>query len=272
LPVNCAPLWVTVWRLSAGSDQENIVVLESLQKIRIVLIATTHPGNVGATARAMCNMGLANLYLVRPERYPHADAEARAAGAVHILRGATIVQSLDEALAGCSLVVGTSARERRIPWPVLPARQAVEQVIQEASEPGSGDIAILFGREEHGLTNDELQRCNLHLTIPSNPDYSSLNLAMAVQLIAYELRVAALEGMTLSATEKWDQPWADAQTIEHMLHQLEEVLVATTFLDPQNPRQVMTRLRRMFARNRLDKIEVGILRGMLAFILQRLKP
>jgi tRNA (cytidine32/uridine32-2'-O)-methyltransferase len=220
----------------------------------------------------MCNMGLANLYLVRPERYPHADAEARAAGAVHILQGATIVQTLDEALAGCSLVVGTSARERRIPWPVLPARQVAEQVIAEASQQESGDIAILFGREEHGLTNDELQRCNLHLTIPSNPEYSSLNLAMAVQLICYELRVAASQSEPVSPTEKWDQPWADAQTVEHMLRQLEEVLIATTFLDPQNPKQVMTRLRRLFARTRLDKIEVGILRGVLAFILQRLKP
>lgn len=245
---------------------------DCLQKIRIVLLATTHPGNIGATARAMCNMGLARLYLVRPEKYPHADAEARAASAVHILDSACVVQTLDEALAGCSLVVGTSARERRIPWPVLPARAVAQQVIAEAQQTDSGDVAILFGREEHGLLNEELQRCNLHLTIPSNPDYSSLNLAMAVQLICYELRVAALDEPSPDATAKWDQPWADAQQVEHLLRQLEEVMVAVSFLDPDNPKQVMTRLRRMFARNRLDKLEVGILRGLLAFILQRVKP
>jgi tRNA (cytidine32/uridine32-2'-O)-methyltransferase len=250
---------------------------ECLQKIRIVLMATTHPGNIGAVARAMSNMGLAQLYLVRPEKYPHPDADARAASAVHILQAATVVQSIDEALEGCSYVVGTSARERRIPWPVLPAREVTEKVIREAQQEESGDIAILFGREEHGLTNEELHRCNIHLTIPSNPEYSSLNLAMAVQLIAYELRVAALNpkegtGKECSSTEQWDQPWADARATEQLIHQFEEVLVASSFLDPDNPKQVMTRLRRLFMRTRLDKLEVGILRGALAFILQRLKP
>lgn len=247
-------------------------MLEHLQRIRIVLIATTHPGNIGAVARAMCNMGLARLYLVRPEKYPHPDAVARAASAGHILDQAQIVGSLDEALAGCSLVVGTSARERRIPWPVLPAREVAGQIMREAQRE-EGEIAVLFGREEHGLTNDELQRCNLHLTIPSNPEYSSLNLAMAVQLISYELRLAAVdEQIATTATEQWDQPWADAQQVEYMIKQLEEVLEAITFLDPANPKQVMTRLRRLFARTRLDKIEIGILRGMFAFILQRVKP
>jgi tRNA (cytidine32/uridine32-2'-O)-methyltransferase len=244
-------------------------MLEDLQRIRIVLIATTHPGNIGAVARAMCNMGLARLYLVRPEKYPSADADARAASAVHILYEAQTVQTLDEAIDGCTLVVGTSARERRIPWPILPARAVAEQVMVEASQ-AQGDIAILFGREEHGLTNEELQRCNLHLTIPSNPDYSSLNLAMAVQLISYELRIAAMNEPTAEATDNWDQPWAEVQTVDYMLKQLEEVAVAIGFLDPQNPKQVMTRLRRLFTRLRLDKTEVGILRGLFAFIQQRL--
>lgn len=236
-------------------------------------MATTHPGNIGAVARAMCNMGLARLYLVRPEKYPHPDADARAASAVHLLHSATVVQSIDEALEGCTLVVGTSARERRIPWPILPARQVAEQVMAEANQTESGDIAILFGREEHGLTNDELHRCNVHLTIPSNPEYSSLNLAMAVQLICYELRVAATnESKVPTSMDNWDQPWADVQATEYMVRQLEEVLVASSFLDPENPKQVMTRLRRLFARTRLDKVEVGILRGALAFILQKLKP
>ena len=149
--------------------------------IRIVLVNTSHPGNIGGAARAMKNMGLSRLYLVAPQEYPSDKAVWRSAGATDVLDDAVVVETLDEAIAGCSLVVGTSARERRIPWPLLDPRQCGESVWAEA---GSHEVAIVFGREDRGLTNDELQKCHYHVAIPANPDYSSLNLAMAVQILA----------------------------------------------------------------------------------------
>lgn len=235
---------------------------DSFPNIRIVLVNTSHPGNIGGTARAMKNMGLGRLYLVAPKEFPSDTAVWRSAGAVDVLDNAVVVDSLDEAIAGCSLVVGTSARERRIPWPLLDPRECGESVWQESRQH---EVAVVFGREDRGLTNEELHKCNYHVHIPANPDYSSLNLATAVQVICYEIRMAyltATQGKALPPTE-WDMPPADAQSLEAYYQHLEETLVSIGFLDPSNPKQTMTRLRRLYNRVRLDQMELNILRGVL---------
>ena len=163
-------------------------MIDLLKNIRIVLVNTTHPGNIGGVARAMKNMGLEKLYLVEPKEFPSHRAFQRAAHALDILDNAVIVDSLDAAVDGCGLVVGTSARSRGIPWPMLNPRECGRKAVSEA---GEYDVALVFGREDRGLTNEELQRCTFHVHIPTNPDYSSLNLAAAVQVLTYEVRMAA---------------------------------------------------------------------------------
>lgn len=234
----------------------------AFSNIRIVLVNTTHPGNIGGAARAMKNMGLERLYLVAPKEYPSDKAVWRSAGATDVLDKAVVVETLDEAILGCSLVVGTSARERRIPWPLLDPRQCGENVWAEA---GSHEVALVFGREDRGLTNEELHKCNYHVHIPANPDYSSLNLATAVQVICYEVRMAylqAAEGNTLPQ-HQWDMPPAEAQALESYYLHLEQTLEELGFLDPANPKQTMTRLRRLYNRVRMDQMELNILRGVL---------
>lgn len=230
--------------------------------IRIVLVGTTHPGNIGGAARAMKNMGLSRLYLVAPKEYPSDKAVWRSAGATDVLDSAVVVETLDEAIGGCSLVVGTSARERRIPWPLLDPRECGESVWVEA---GHHEVAIVFGREDRGLTNEELHKCNYHVHIPANEEYSSLNLATAVQVICYEVRMAflkATEGKTLPG-HTWDMPPADSTAVENYYEHLEQTLAELGFLDPENPKQTMTRLRRMYNRVRMDQMELNILRGVL---------
>lgn len=230
--------------------------------IRIVLVNTSHPGNIGGAARAMKNMGLDRLYLVEPKDYPSDKAVWRSAGATDVLDKAVVVETLDEAIAGCSLVVGTSARERRIPWPLLDPRQCGESLWAEARQH---EVAIVFGREDRGLTNEELHKCNYHVHIPANPEYSSLNLATAVQVLCYEVRMAYLsaeEGNTLPG-HQWDMPPADAGALENYYQTLEQTLAGLGFLDPENPKQTMTRLRRLYNRVRMDQMELNILRGVL---------
>ncbi len=230
--------------------------------IRIVLVNTTHPGNIGGAARAMKNMGLSRLVLVAPRSFPHEEAQWRAAGAGDVLEQAVVVETLGEAIADCQLVVGTSARGRRIPWPVLDPRRCAEDV--GASVARDEQVALVFGREDRGLTNEELQVCNLHLHIPSHEDYSSLNLAMAVQVVSYELRMLALDGqLPAAATDEWDAPFSTAENMERFYAHLEETLVQIDFLDPAAPRQLMARLRRLYGRVRLDEMELNILRGIL---------
>ena len=235
---------------------------ERQSKIRMVLVNTTHPGNIGGSARAIKNMGLTELYLVQPREYPAPRAVWRAAGARDILTNVKVVESLDEAIAGCGLVVGTSARERRIPWPLINPRECGEKIWSEAA---SHDVALLFGREDRGLTNSELQKCHYHVHIPSNPDYSSLNLATAVQVLAYEVRMASLqdENGVLPSMDEWDQPLATADELELFHHHLAETMATLKFYDPDNPKQLLTRMRRLFNRTRMDKMEVSMLRGLL---------
>ena len=236
--------------------------VERQSKIRMVLVNTTHPGNIGGAARAIKNMGLTELYLVQPREFPAPRAVWRAAGARDILTNVKVVESLDEAIAGCGLVVGTSARERRIPWPLINPRECGEKIWSEAA---SHDVALLFGREDRGLTNSELQKCHYHVHIPSNPDYSSLNLATAVQVLAYEVRMASLqdENGILPSMDEWDQPLATADELELFHQHLAETMATLKFYDPDNPKQLLTRMRRLFNRTRMDKMEVSMLRGLL---------
>jgi TrmH family RNA methyltransferase len=225
-------------------------------KLRIVLVETTHPGNIGATARAMKNMGLARLYLVNPEHFPHAEATARASGADDVLAQATVCADLDAALAGCGLVVGASARLRSLSLPQWDPRQCAERVMREAHNT---EVALVFGREHSGLTNDELSRCHYLMHIPTNPDYSSLNLAAAVQVLVYELRMAS----QLSTVVADEEPPASAEDMERFYAHLQQTLEEIGFLDPENPRIMMRRLRRLFNRARPNEVEMNILRGIL---------
>lgn len=237
-------------------------ILQNFDHVRVVLVNTTQPGNIGGAVRAMMNMGLSRLYLVQPEVFPSDRAVWRAAGASSLLDSAIVVDSFDEAVADCHLVVGTSARERRIPWPLVDPRECSARIL---AEPSQSEIALVFGREHSGLTNDELQKCHLHVHIPSNPIYSSLNLCAAVQVLTYELRMQALanEGH-LPLSEDWDEPLAPNKTVDLLVEHFERAMVHSGFHDPENPRQTMTRVRRMLNRIRLDESEVQILRGFLA--------
>jgi tRNA (cytidine32/uridine32-2'-O)-methyltransferase len=229
------------------------------------MVETSHPGNIGAAARAMKNMELDRLYLVRPHHFPHEESTARASGADDVLAAATVCSSLQEALAGCQLVFGASARSRRtIPWPQVDARGCAGIVRQQG---GEGEVALVFGREHSGLSNDELELCNYLVHIPTNPDYSSLNVAAAIQVVAYELHMARLGEWQGTPSNKEDVP-ASADEVEGFFAQLEQTLVATEFLDPDNPRQLMRRLRRLFNRVRLEKAEVNILRGILTSVMK----
>jgi len=243
---------------------------ERQANIKIVLVNTAHPGNIGGAARAMKNMGLAELCLVQPREYPAPRAVWRAAGARDVLKNATVVNSVDEAIADCSLVIGTSARERRIPWPLINPRQCGERIWAEAE---SHKVALLFGREDRGLTNDELQKCHYHVHIPSNPEYSSLNLATAVQVLAYEIRMASLADPqgNLPDLGEWDQPPVTAEDLENFHSHLAETMAKLDFYDPENPKQLLTRMRRLFNRLRMDKMEVSILRGLLSAVQRKIK-
>lgn len=240
-------------------------MVNPLDNLRIVLVNTTHPGNIGAVARAMKNMGLSDLCLVAPKLFPHEEATWRASNAIDVLKGATVVDTLEQAIADCALVIGSSARERSIPWPLLDAREACAQAYAEA---GRQRVALVFGREDRGLTNEELQKCQLHIHIPSNPEYSSLNVAMAVQVVAYELRVAHLGAARAdaqpNAMEGWDLPFASGEDVERFFVHLEQTLSEMGFLKADAPKQTTARLRRMFQRTRLDTMEVSILRGILS--------
>jgi len=232
------------------------------ESIEIVLVNTTHPGNIGGVARAMKNMGLSRLCLVAPKQFPDPQAVWRAASAGDLLEQARVVDTLDEAVADSQFIVGTSARDRRIPWPLLDPRGCAARIGEHTD--GGERVSILFGREDRGLTNDELKRCNLHLHIPSAPEYSSLNLAMAVQIVCYELRMLAVaDSLPAEADAQWDTPFATSANMERFYAHLEETLIDTEFLDPAAPRQLMTRLRRLYSRVRLDEMELNILRGIL---------
>lgn len=231
--------------------------------IRVVLVDTSHPGNIGAAARGMKNMFLERLYLVRPKHYPNAEATARASGADDVLAVAKVCRTLDEALAGCGLVLGMSARLRKLSWPQLDARAGAKLAVAESART---EVALVFGNEHSGLTNEELERCNFLVHVPANPAYSSLNLGAAVQVIAYEVMMAEreLEEGGLRVSE--DTKPASANELELFYEHLQRVLIEIGFLDPGNPRHLMRRMRRLFGRARVDKNELNILRGILSAV------
>ncbi len=233
-----------------------------LQGIRIVLVEPQLAANIGSAARAMKTMGLHELHLVTPRQWPHPDAATMASGADDVLEQTQVHDTLDQALAGTGLVVGLSARTRNLSSPAeLPAESAARVVEESARHP----VAVLFGRERTGLTNDEVDRCHRVVHIPANPDYSSLNLAAAVQVMSYELRRAALAGQPAPQPgAEW--PPATAEQMEMFYSHLEQVLVRIEFLRQENPRVLMRRLRLLFNRARPDHNEYQILRGILAHV------
>ncbi len=230
---------------------------DRFENIRIVLCRPTHPGNIGASARAMKTMGLSRLYLVSPKHFPHPEATARASGAEDVLERSVVCETLDDALIGAQLMVAVTARPRDLSLEVFDPRGAARLLLDEA---GRSEVALVFGTEMSGLTTEEIGKCQSISTIPANPAYSSLNLASAVQVMAYELKMALPE--EIKSSEKM-LDLATFEEIEHFYQHLEMTLVKIGFLDPEEPKRLMQRMRRLFARSRLEKTEVNILRGIL---------
>jgi tRNA (cytidine32/uridine32-2'-O)-methyltransferase len=240
---------------------------------RFVLVGTSHPGNIGSAARAMKTMGFDRLVLVAPERFPHAEADALAAGAGDVLTAADVRIDLRDALADCRLVIGTSARRRGVPMPELSPREAAAQLMRACA--AGDDVAIVFGRERTGLENEELQLCHAAIHIPANPDYSSLNLAAAVQIVAYEWRLAGLDAAPPSPTPVADaEPPATHAELESFFAHLFELLDQVEFHKGKDPAIVSQRLRRLFLRAQPDARELRILRGIFSDTqrLLRAKP
>ncbi len=229
----------------------------ALDRIRIVLSRTSHPGNIGAAARAMKTMGLSRLYLVEPKDFPSAEARARSSNALDVLEAATVCASLEEALSGTVLAAALTARRRELAAPLRWAREGAAQIVA-ATVPG--EVALVFGNETHGLSNEELGLCRLPVMIPANPDYCSLNLGAAVQVMCYELRLAALDP---GAAQPAQAEPASFEDIRQFYAHLEQSLIDSGFLNPAHPKRLIPRLHRLFDRAGLEKEEVSLLRGML---------
>ena len=257
------------------SQVDNAVVSAHLSHVRIVMVNTTLPANIGSALRAMKTMGLSKLVLVAPKTYPHPDINALAAGAADLIDQIEIVARLEDAIQDCQLVFGTSARSRTIPWPLLDARPAAEKSLHAVLKQQQ-EIAIVFGREDRGLTNEELAMANYHVTIPVNDDYGVLNVAQAIQVICYEMRMAALQlieqpqdtqatmQVTDSQSMQWDEPLVTHDQMQQFYPHLEKMLAEIEFMDPKNPRLLPLRLRRLFGRIQLDRMEYHLLRGIFS--------
>lgn len=234
------------------------------KKINITLVATTHPGNIGAAARAMKTMGMANLVLVSPKVFPSAEVTARATGADDVLSAVMVHEDLKDAIRDCGYVLGTTARTRNIPWPVLDPEEAAEKILEFANN--GTKVAILFGRESSGLSNDEIDLCNAVISIPANEKYSSLNIAAAVQIICYEIRKCLPATARQETTVNESIPAATAGQMEQFYRHLEQCLEEINYYDPDKPRLLMRRLKRLFNRIELDENEYNILRGILTAV------
>ena len=248
-------------------DEKKIKSDNLLNSVKVVLVGTTHPGNIGATARAMKNMGILHLALVEPKEFPSDVATFRSKAAKDILEKASVHTSLEEAISECELVVGTSARGRTVPWPVLNPREAAEEMHKSSL---NGKVAIVFGREDRGLTNEELGLCNFHVHIPSDPEYSSLNLSQAVQILAYEIRLSYLQDRHVNK-EYWDVELANNEQTERLINHMDELMQEVDFYDVENPRKLLVRVRRFFKRSKIDVMEANIFRGLFATIQKKLK-
>ncbi|WP_363322499.1 tRNA (cytosine(32)/uridine(32)-2'-O)-methyltransferase TrmJ [uncultured Gilliamella sp.] len=240
-----------------------------LDNIKIVLVETSHTGNMGSAARAMKTMGLTNLCLVNPIIKPDSQSISLAAGASDIIKNAHICSSLTQAIADCNLVIGTSARSRSLQWPNLTPKVCADKIVQQAL---NSKVALVFGRERVGLTNDELQKCDYHVSIPANPDYSSLNLAMSVQVLCYEIRMSMLntQDLTSNSIEVAEVDFPTNADIERFYQHLQQTLLNTGFINANHPGQVMGRLRRLFTRAHVEQQELNILRGILTSIDKKL--
>jgi len=234
-----------------------------LNSVRIVLVNTSDCRNIGSAARAMKTMGLSQLTLVNPIEMPNGQAQALAAGATDVLANAKVVDTLEEAIGDCGLVVGTSARSRTLPWPMLDPRECGAKLIEEVSKY---PVALVFGRESSGLTNDELQLCHFHVQIPANPDYSSLNLAMAVQTLSYEIRMNYLAQLNKPYESNSEEEYPVVKETENMFEHFEQALKATGFIVPSHPGLIMTKLRRFINRARPDTKELKMWRGILSSV------
>ncbi len=233
-----------------------------LANVRTVLVETSHPGNIGAAARALKNMGLQDLVLVQPRQYPSAEATSRASGANDLLQRARVVATLDDAIGDCGLVVATSARSRHLPWETQEPRELAREVAVAAAR---GRVAIVFGPERVGLSNADLALCNRLVTIPTDPSYASLNLAMAVQILAYEIHLA-LRSASNERARGSETPLATAAEMERLFVHLERVMALVEFGDRTGGGHLMARIRRLFNRAVLDQNEYNILRGILASV------
>ncbi|RLL50286.1 RNA methyltransferase [Acinetobacter cumulans] len=257
------------------SQIDNAAVSAHLSHVRIVMVNTTLPANIGSALRAMKTMGLVKLVLVAPKTYPHPDIDALAAGATDLIEQIEIVETLEEAIKDCHIVFGTSARSRTIPWPLLDARPAAELSLKAVATQQQ-EVAVIFGREDRGLTNEELAMANYHVTIPVNTDYGVLNVAQAIQVICYEMRMAAMEftakiadpeakmHVTDDVDMQWDEPLVTHEQMEQFYPHIEKMLADIEFMDPKNPRLLPLRLRRLFGRIQLDRMEYHLLRGIFS--------
>ena len=235
-----------------------MIPLCPLDNVRVILSSPSHPGNIGAAARAMKTMGLASLYLVNPKSFPDKEAERRSAGAWDVLNSAKVCTNLNEALSGTTLAAAVTARQRNLSLEVFDPRQGARKILSQA---GKSPVALVFGTETSGLTSEEISKCQFMVHIPANPEYSSLNLASAVQVMAYELRMA------LPNIEEYPPPilgeLASHDEIELFYRHFEDTMINSGFLDPKNPKHLMQRIRRLYSRTNLEKKEIKILRGIL---------
>ena len=239
------------------------------KQVKIILIETSNSGNIGSVLRAMKTMGFKNLCLVNPKKFPSDEAKALAANAKDMIDDVVVVDTLDKALSDIDFVVGTSSRIRKVPWPNEPLNTVAPQINKIIES--TTNVGILFGREDRGLTNDELQRCNLHMHIPANEEYPVLNLAMAVQVVCYQIYIDSLSKNSLVKNDNWDVPKAKSNHVKRLIEHFISVAEELEVFNKGNPRQIGARIKRMFTRIGLDEMEVNFLRGFLAATEEKLK-
>tara|TARA_B100000925_G_scaffold271305_1_gene234418 strand:- start:78 stop:815 length:738 start_codon:yes stop_codon:yes gene_type:complete len=239
------------------------------KQVKIILIETSNSGNIGSVLRAMKTMGFKNLCLVNPKKFPSDEVKALAANAKDMIDDVVVVDTLDKALSDIDFVVGTSSRIRKVPWPNEPLNTVAPQINKIIES--KTNVGILFGREDRGLTNDELQRCNLHMHIPANEEYPVLNLAMAVQVVCYQIYIDSLSKKSLVKNDNWDVPKAKSNHVKRLIEHFISVAEELEVFNKGNPRQIGARIKRMFTRIGLDEMEVNFLRGFLAATEEKLK-
>ena len=239
------------------------------KQVKIILIETSNSGNIGSVLRAMKTMGFKNLCLINPKKFPSDEVKALAANAKDMIDDVVVVDTLDKALSDIDFVVGTSSRIRKVPWPNEPLNTVAPQINKIIES--KTNVGILFGREDRGLTNDELQRCNLHMHIPANEEYPVLNLAMAVQVVCYQIYIDSLSKNSLVKNDNWDVPKAKSNHVKRLIEHFISVAEELEVFNKGNPRQIGARIKRMFTRIGLDEMEVNFLRGFLAATEEKLK-